>query len=414
MSFISAQFSPWTLGLIVIILVLTVYFQVFRYNARTAEAAPTILTSIGIFGTFLGVALGLSDFDTLHLQDSVPQLLSGLKTAFWSSIAGLLGALTIKFRAVMDITHADDNQTHTASIDDLNNELVKIHSALSGEDNQTLLQEFALMRLEQKRQSEDLIIAMQHYQKEMVEANTQALIDALAVVMRDFNTKIDEQYGDNFKRLNESVGQMLQWQQQYKQQLVELADNQQSIGSAMQDASSAFENMVVHAQSFNGISESLGNMLQGLNTQRDVLDQHLSGLAKLVNDAGEGLPKLEERMLFLTSGLADSLQSYSQRMEDMLNKTTHSMSETTVNLTSQLQTAYSGAFDQLDEKILKTLTQTDKQIAKLDAALEHELNKSLKTMGEQLGALSEKFVQDYSPLTERLHDLVNLAEKRVN
>jgi len=414
MSFISAQFSPWTLGLIVIILVLTVYFQVFRYNARTAEAAPTILTSIGIFGTFLGVALGLSDFDTLHLQDSVPQLLSGLKTAFWSSIAGLLGALTIKFRAVMDITHADDNQAHTASIDDLNNELVKIHSALSGEDNQTLLQEFSLMRLEQKRQSEDLIIAMQHYQKEMVEANTQALIDALAVVMRDFNTKIDEQYGDNFKRLNESVGQMLQWQQQYKQQLVELADNQQSIGSAMQDASSAFENMVVHAQSFNGISESLGSMLQGLNTQRDVLDQHLSGLAKLVNDAGEGLPKLEERMLFLTSGLADSLHSYSQRMEDMLNKTTHSMSETTVNLTSQLQTAYSGAFDQLDDKILKTLTQTDKQIAKLDAALEHELNKSLKTMGEQLGALSEKFVQDYSPLTERLHDLVNLAEKRVN
>ncbi len=414
MSFISAQFSPWTLGLIVIILVLTVYFQVFRYNARTAEAAPTILTSIGIFGTFLGVALGLSDFDTLHLQDSVPQLLSGLKTAFWSSIAGLLGALTIKFRAVMDITHADDNQAHTASIDDLKNELAKIHSALSGEDDQNLLQEFSLMRLEQKRQSEDLIIAMQHYQKEMVEANTQALIDALAVVMRDFNTKIDEQYGDNFKRLNESVGQMLQWQQQYKQQLVELADNQQSIGSAMQDASSAFENMVVHAQSFNGISESLGSMLQGLNTQRDVLDQHLSGLAKLVNDAGEGLPKLEERMLFLTSGLADSLQSYSQRMEDMLNKTTNSMSETTVNLTSQLQTAYSGAFDQLDEKILKTLTQTDKQIAKLDAALEHELNKSLKTMGEQLGALSEKFVQDYSPLTERLHDLVNLAEKRVN
>ncbi len=101
MSFISAQFSPWTLGLIVIILVLTVYFQVFRYNARTAEAAPTILTSIGIFGTFLGVALGLSDFDTLHLQDSVPQLLSGLKTAFWSSIAGLLGALTIKFRATI-------------------------------------------------------------------------------------------------------------------------------------------------------------------------------------------------------------------------------------------------------------------------------------------------------------------------
>ncbi len=414
MSIFNAQFSLWTLALIGLIIALTVYFQFFRYSARTAEAAPTILTSIGIFGTFLGVAIGLSNFDTLHLQESVPQLLSGLKTAFWSSIAGLLGALSIKFRAVMNVTHGEENQQRTASIDDLNNELIKIHQALSTKEDETLLQEIGMMRVEHQRQSDDLIIAMQHYQEEMVEANTRALIDALAVVMRDFNTKIDEQYGDNFKRLNEGVGQMLQWQQEYKQQLKELADNQQSIGSAMQDASAAFGNMVVHAESFNGISESLGSMMKGLNSQRSVLDQHLSGLAKLVTDAGEGLPQLEERMLFLTTGLATSLQSYSERMESMLDKTTTSMASTTHDLSEKLQEAYTGAFSQLDNKIMKTLTQTDKQISKLDAALELELNKSLKTMGEQLAALSEKFVQDYSPLTERLHDIVNIAQQKSN
>ncbi|MEH6345448.1 MAG: hypothetical protein V7785_10205 [Bermanella sp.] len=414
MSILNAQFSLWTLALIGLIIALTGYFQFFRYSARTAEAAPTILTSIGIFGTFLGVAIGLSNFDTLHLQESVPQLLSGLKTAFWSSIAGLLGALSIKFRAVMNVTHGEENLERTASIDDLNNELIKIHQALSTKEDETLLQEIGMMRVEHQRQSDDLIIAMQHYQEEMVEANTRALIDALAVVMRDFNTKIDEQYGDNFKRLNEGVGQMLEWQQEYKQQLKELADNQQSIGSSMQDASAAFENMVVHAESFNGISESLGSMMKGLNSQRSVLDQHLSGLAKLVSDAGEGLPQLEERMLFLTTGLATSLESYSERMESMLDKTTTSMASTTHNLSEQLQEAYTGAFSQLDNKIMKTLTQTDKQISKLDAALELELNKSLKTMGEQLAALSEKFVQDYSPLTERLHDIVNIAQQKSN
>jgi len=410
----NAQFSLWTLVLIGIIVILTVYFQFFRYSSRTAEAAPTILTSIGIFGTFLGGAIGLSNFDTQHLQESVPQLLSGLKTAFWSSIAGLLGALSIKFRAVMNVTHGEEHQQRTASIDDLNNELIKIHYALSNKEDETLLQEMSMMRVEQKRHSDDLIIAMQHYQKEMVEANTKSLIDALAVVMRDFNTKIDEQYGDNFKRLNDGVGQMLKWQQEYKQQLTELADNQQTIGASMLDASNAFENMVVHAESFNGISESLGNMMKGLNSQRSVLDQHLSGLAKLVSDAGEGLPQLEERMMFLTTGLASNLQTYSQSMESMLEKTTTSMANTTQDLSSQLQEAYTGAFDQLDNKIMQTLTQTDKQISKLDAALEQELNKSLKTMGEQLAALSEKFVQDYSPLTERLHDIVNLAEQKNN
>ncbi|MFT5594120.1 MAG: ABC-type transporter Mla subunit MlaD [Oceanicoccus sp.] len=412
MSLLNIDFSPWTLILIGIIVLLTIYFQFFRYSSRTAESAPTILTSIGIFGTFLGVALGLSSFDTTQLQESVPQLLSGLKTAFWSSIAGLLGALTIKFRAVMDATHGEEHHQRTTSIDDLNDSMKAILNALSQDENDTAYQQMALMRVEQQRQSDDLIVAMQHYQEKMVEANTQALIEALGVVMRDFNTKIDEQYGENFKRLNESVGSMLLWQKEYKQQLVELADNQQRIGSSMIQATDAFESMVHHAESFNGISESLGNMLQGLNIQRDVLDKHLTGLATLVSEAGQGLPQLEERITFLTSGLATTLEQYNARMENMLSTTTQSMSATTGKLGEQLQQSYSEAFEKLDHQIMQSLIQSDKKIAKLDAALEHELNKSLKTMGQQLGALSEKFVQDYGPLTDRLHELVKLAEKR--
>jgi hypothetical protein len=412
MSLLNIEFSPWTLILIGIIVVLTIYFQFFRYSSRTAESAPTILTSIGIFGTFLGVALGLSSFDTTQLQDSVPQLLSGLKTAFWSSIAGLLGALTIKFRAVMDVTHKEEHHQRTTSIDDLNDSMQAILKALSQDENDTAYQQVALMRVEQQRQSDNLIIAMQHYQEKMVEANTKALIEALGVVMRDFNTKIDEQYGENFKRLNESVGSMLQWQKEYKQQLVELADNQQRIGHSMVQATSAFENMVQHAESFNGISESLGNMLQGLNTQRDVLDQHLTGLATLVSEAGQGLPQLEERITFLTSGLATTLEQYNSRMENMLSNTTQSMASTTGQLGEKLQQSYSQAFEKLDHQIMQSLIQSDKKIAKLDAALEQELNKSLKTLGQQLGALSEKFVQDYGPLTDRLHELVNIAESK--
>jgi uncharacterized membrane protein len=158
MSNFVAQFSPWTLVLIGIILVLTVYFQFFKYNSRTAEAAPTILTSIGIFGTFLGVALGLTDFDTKNLQESVPLLLGGLKTAFWSSIAGLLGALSIKGRAIMDATHGAGSTKRTASIDDLHHAMVKINESLTEKD-QTLIQELSLMRLESQQHSSNLIDA---------------------------------------------------------------------------------------------------------------------------------------------------------------------------------------------------------------------------------------------------------------
>ena len=45
--------------------------------------------------------------------------------------------------------------------------------------------------------------------------------------MREFNTKINEQYGDNFKQLNQSVVAMLQWQEQYKAQLNTLITEQE-------------------------------------------------------------------------------------------------------------------------------------------------------------------------------------------
>ena len=40
-----------------------------------------------------------------------------------------------------------------------------------------------------------------------------------------------------------------------------------------------------------------------------------------------------------------------------------------------------------------------------------ELTKALESFGRQLAALSEKFVNDYTPLTERLRDILTIAEK---
>jgi len=50
-----------------------------------------------------------------------------------------------------------------------------------------------------------------------------------------------------------------------------------------------------------------------------------------------------------------------------------------------------------------------KQIVLLDKALEEELTKSIETLGRQLAALSQKFVQDYTPLTDRLQQLVRAS-----
>ena len=70
----------------------------------------------------------------------------------------------------------------------------------------------------------------------MAENDSNALIEALEEVMRDFNSKINEQFGDNFKQLNEAVGQILVWQEQYQSQMTQLAE-EFSIAAASIDSS---------------------------------------------------------------------------------------------------------------------------------------------------------------------------------
>jgi hypothetical protein len=60
-----------------------------------------------------------------------------------------------------------------------------------------------------------------------------------------------------------------------------------------------------------------------------------------------------------------------------------------------------------------TKTSTDalqQQTQILDKALQEELKKAIEKMGSLLSTLSRQFVTDYTPLTEKLRDVVRMAE----
>ena len=50
---------------------------------------------------------------------------------------------------------------------------------------------------------------------------TEEIIKALQNVIKDFNTNLTEQFGDNFKQLNEAVLKMIEWQNTYKDSVQE-------------------------------------------------------------------------------------------------------------------------------------------------------------------------------------------------
>ena len=61
-------------------------------NATLAELIPNLLTSLGILGTFMGLSRGLSSLnfaDAAELLQGIPDLLTGMRFAFGTSVAGI-------------------------------------------------------------------------------------------------------------------------------------------------------------------------------------------------------------------------------------------------------------------------------------------------------------------------------------
>jgi gas vesicle protein len=56
-------------------------------------------------------------------------------------------------------------------------------------------------------------------------------------------------------------------------------------------------------------------------------------------------------------------------------------------------------------------TTVKNSIKDIDEGLEEELTKALNTLAGSMASLSAKFVEDYQPLTDRLREIVRLAEK---
>ena len=77
----------------------TVWILKVKSNGRKSvnnllyDSIPGVFTSLGVLGTFSGILFGLLGFDASDLDKYIPILLGGMKTAFITSVVGLLCSL---------------------------------------------------------------------------------------------------------------------------------------------------------------------------------------------------------------------------------------------------------------------------------------------------------------------------------
>ena len=78
-------------------------------HAQLAELLPSLLTSLGILGTFLGLMEGLTSMDFSNAAgtiESIPTLLNGMRFAFATSVAGIACSLCFNMINRIAVGHA--------------------------------------------------------------------------------------------------------------------------------------------------------------------------------------------------------------------------------------------------------------------------------------------------------------------
>ncbi|MEY3573160.1 MAG: hypothetical protein RJA77_1075, partial [Pseudomonadota bacterium] len=129
----------------------------------------------------------------------------------------------------------------------------------------------------------------------------------------------------------------------------------------------------------------------------------------------ERMLESHREMRQLVSGTAQSTEQQLARVQSVMTRTADALAQSLE--TTQLQ-AHRQMLEQLSEhqSLFKQELQAQSQIVKqsvlaLDVALQKELETALQSLAGQLAALSNRFVEDYTPLTQRLRELIEISKR---
>ena len=386
-----------------------------------ARVTPAILVSLGVLGTFIGIYKGLLGFDATSsdaIKESIPKLLDGLKTAFLTSIIGMASSTLLKFVQARYDSHLADENPETSddpivllkAIRDSTDKLADVvEQVVRSDEEYSLLTQLKLTRHEIAEARRETSSLLREFLEKISEETTASLVMALEQAMEQFNALLNDMVGAAFDDLKESIDQLNTWQEQHRKAVAETHAQLRSAAEAFEKAaatlSQASESIQTLQEPLHQISVSvdtlaedsgaLAGSAQELRVQTQQLETFLKEIEALGVSARQVVPSLNTH-----------LSEYTTKLEATVREQQRVASETA----SAVQNAVQASSEKLIALQNEQSQQLGTTINALEKGLDQTLNKSLEQLVGALAELSRRFVDDYRPLTERLREVVRLAE----
>lgn len=284
------------------------------------HSVPTLLTTFGILGTFLGISTGLLHFDVANVEASIPMLLDGLKLAFITSISGILLAVCLRLVLVLGVdsrTESESPQTAMTLTDNLTPATFIQHQTQVA-DAQLAATRQLVDRITQmdtrlvetlERQHAQQLAAFGEFAQQLSEMGSRQLIAALESVIRDFNANLGEQFGENFRRLDASVEKLVRWQDQYRDHMETLGQQLDRATEGVTQSEASLQALTQQARQISSYIEDQDATMTGLRRESIELESLLGSIADLRERARDAFPAIDTRLKAMLESIENAVLS---------------------------------------------------------------------------------------------------------
>ncbi|AJA69892.1 MotA/TolQ/ExbB proton channel family [Myroides sp. A21] len=413
----------------------------FFNNKYIFETIPSTFPTLGIFCTALGITMGIWNFNTDDIQNSMPELLNGLKLAFLATMLGIvgmiifqkvaaviqreiddvnqnvvnesneLGALNVIIKKLNESTERNDintkllvdairgmNETigsNSSNLENiLKNELTKVCEVVTSMsvDIKDSIERNYNVELLSIGKSDEIIASLKDNQTEMskkfdtfsvllAKNNTEALVEVMKNVTETFsqqmNQIIEKLVKENFDALNNSVLNMVSWQEENKTQIQTLSDGYTSLTSNFEKNAVLLTDITNSVNGLVGDSSKL-NELVLIMSEALMDDNNFTQTTKKLVHTIEMIEKSTEDFSNTTDKLNEWVnkeKNFNDSVELLIDKL-----EEFRDLNSDVWSRYRNEMDSAVGIIEKTSLTISKELSAIDDEFYNRLHTTLENL----------------------------------
>lgn len=335
-------------------------------NRRIIEYFPTLVSTLGVLGTFWGITKGLMAFDTSDLDQSIPGLLDGLKTAFFTSLAGMIGSM---FLSAFISKKQDERDGGISDINQAAGEITKSVKAMSDANTET-------MRSIQQQLTEH-------------EADRKAFYRTVGEVM----SKIS----DTQKSITSAIDSLVVLQRSQENSLADIkeATTQQSV---------AINSVAKYSQEVSEYTHHLGEILDvisGMSGTEDEINEKVGKLKEIIH--GEVI-EIEDNMAKTNKLLESKFDEFTELLK---KSNTEALVEVMKKVTEEFQKQMNSLINKL---IQENFDQLNKSVEKLNQ-WQQENKEMIASLTHQYREMSDNFEATSTSLTRVKDDTTSLVSE---